>query len=45
MAEDPIINTLVTVASGKDLRIKKAFGDLSSPVVHKQIGIFKETVF
>ena len=43
LAKDSIINTLVTVTSGENLRIKTAIGHLSSPVIHRQIDVFKET--
>lgn len=44
LAKDSIINTLVTVTSAEDLRVKKAFHHLSSPATHKQIEIFKKMV-
>lgn len=44
LAKDSIINTLVTVTSAEDLRIKKAFSHLSIPGVHKQIDTFKKMV-
>lgn len=42
LAKDSIINALVTVTSGEDLRTKPALGHLSSPAIHKQIDIFKK---
>lgn len=39
LEKDSIINTLVTVTSAEDLRIKKAFSHLSSPAIHKQISL------
>lgn len=42
LAKDSITSTLVTVASGEDLRMKTALGHLSSPAIQKLVAIFKE---
>lgn len=42
LAKDSITNTLVTVTSGEDLRMKTALGHLSGPAIHKLMAIFKE---